>query len=108
MPLMPVFHLNQKDAAAVGRLIAGHGELELMLSYCLGVAIASKRKRLAKHNRSQHRTRFENVALKSLFSVRGEMKRFNSAKRRMHEAYEKAGWADSNRKCGLICKPTVP
>ena len=91
MPLMPAFHRNQKDVATVGRLIAGHGELELMLSAALGVAIASKRKRLAKHNRSQHRVRFKNMAIKSLFSVRGEMKRFDFAKRRMHEAYEKAG-----------------
>jgi hypothetical protein len=41
--LLPAFHRRKKDAGAVGRLIAGYGELELGLAKCVGMALALER-----------------------------------------------------------------
>src|SRR5262245_59269516 len=42
MPLMPAFRRRKTSAAIVGRLLAGYGELEFLLAFCVGAADASR------------------------------------------------------------------
>ena len=72
MPLMPAFHRRKKDSAVVGRLIAGHGELEFLLAMCTGVALAARRKPDPKHTRPRHRIRYEHIGIKRFFKIRGD------------------------------------
>ena len=39
--LMPAFHRFPKEAAAIGRMLVGYGELEFMLAICAGKAIGN-------------------------------------------------------------------
>jgi hypothetical protein len=39
MPLMPAFLRYPKEAAIIGRLVAGYGELEYVYANCLAIAI---------------------------------------------------------------------
>jgi hypothetical protein len=91
MPLMPAFHRRKKDAGAVGRLITGYGELELLLAMCAGAVVASRHKPLPNHNRVQHRTRYENLTIKRMFRIRGESNRINLAKKLMFKSFDREG-----------------
>jgi len=88
---MPAFHRRKKSAGIVARIVACYGELELLLAFCMGSALASTRKPHPTHNRGSHRHRFQKAALKQLFSVRGDSDRIKIAKKSMHEAYFKSG-----------------
>jgi hypothetical protein len=91
MPLMPAFHRRKKDSAVVGRLIAGHGELEFLLAMCTGVALAARRKPDPKHTRPRHRIRYEHIGIKRFFRIRGEQYRIDYAKKQMHKVFFKMG-----------------
>jgi hypothetical protein len=91
MPLMPAFRRRRKDSAIVGRLTAGYGELEFLLAFCVGAALASRRKPLPKHARGRHRIRYEHIAIKQIFRIRGESNRIREAKRLMYKSFLKAG-----------------
>jgi hypothetical protein len=90
MPLMPAFRRRRKDSAIVGRLIAGYGELEFLLAFCVGAALASRRKPLPNHARGRHRIRYEHIAIKQIFRIRGESNRIQVAKRLMYKSFLKA------------------
>jgi len=91
MPLMPAFVRRKKGAGTIARLLAGYGELEFLLAYCLSGPLAIQTKAHYRHNKHQHRNKCEKLALKLLFAERGESKRFDLAKSRMHSAYASAG-----------------
>jgi hypothetical protein len=40
--LMPAFHRFPKEAAIIARIVAGFGEIELMLAWCLGEVIGDE------------------------------------------------------------------
>jgi len=90
MPLMPAFHRRKKDAAVVGRLITGYGELEFLLAICVGTALAAKRNISAGYNRFQHRIRYEHVGIKLIFRIRGERKRIDIASKLIRQAFTAA------------------
>jgi hypothetical protein len=91
--LMPAFHRRKKDAGAVGRLIAGYGELELGLSKCVGMALAFKRNPpVDAQHRYIHRIRYENFAIKLVFRMRrGEKKRIGDCGKIMRKPYAQEG-----------------
>lgn len=91
MPLMPAFRRRPTSAAVVGRLLAGYGELELLLAFCVGTADASRMKPKPGQQIGEHRINHEYKAIKDMFRQRGETDRFNSAKKRMNEAFIAAG-----------------
>src|SRR5262249_42499963 len=73
------------------RLIAGYGELEYLLSVCVGRSLASGRNRPSSRSRLAHRSKYENLGTKMIFRVRGEKKRIDAASRLMRQSYAKAG-----------------
>jgi hypothetical protein len=89
--LMPAFRFRRKNSATVGRLIAGYGELEYLLSVCAGRAIAVKRRIPPNTMRVVHRAKYENRGTKLIFRIRGEKKRIDIASRIMRPAYTGAG-----------------
>ena len=90
MPLMPAFRRRPGAASIVGRLIAGYGDLELLLSYCLGPVMASRRKPLSSHSPSMHRDRYERIALKQVMRIHEAKKRFSLTRRYMAPSFTKA------------------
>ena len=90
MPLMPAFHRRKKDAAIVGRLITGYGELELLLAICVGTALATKRNIPDGYTEFQHRHRYEGVGIKLIFRIRGEKNRIDAASKLMRGAFTAA------------------
>jgi hypothetical protein len=91
MPLMPAFRRRKKSAAVVGRLLAGYGELELLLAYCVGTADAARTKPKPGQQIGEHRIHYENQAIKDLFRNRGGYERLKMAKKRMNKAFAEAG-----------------
>ena len=90
MPLMPAFHRRKKAAAIVGRLIAGYGELELLLAWCAGTALAARRNIPNGYNEFQHRHRYENIGIKLIFRISGEKNRIDAASKLMRQAFTAA------------------
>jgi hypothetical protein len=89
---MSAFLRRPKAAAAIGRLITGYGDIELVLAYCLGAVMASRRKPLPSHaNPAFHRMRYERIALKEIMKTRGAEERFKRAKKYMAPSFAKAG-----------------
>ena len=72
--ILPSFAKFPTEAAIIGRLLAGYGELELDLCNCLAVAL--------KGDAAQ--------SLQILFSKRGEEKRIDAAHKTMRDAYRHA------------------
>jgi hypothetical protein len=88
---MPAFRRRKKSAAIVGRLLAGYGELELLLAVCVGTADASRTAPNPRHQIGQHRILHEHLAIKEMFKERGESNRFNKAKKRINKVFANAG-----------------
>jgi hypothetical protein len=82
-PFMPGFQRFPKEGAAIGRLLAGYGELEFEMCRCLEAAIGS----------------FDS-AFKLLFRTRGEKKRYDRADRIMRPMFVGAG-------LGAVYSPTM-
>jgi len=91
MPLMPAFRFRSKDSGVVGRLIAGYGELEFLLSICVGYVLASQHDRPPSITRAQHRTKYESMGIKWLFKIRGEKKRIDEASQLMRGLFTQVG-----------------
>ena len=70
---MPAFIRFPQEAAIIGRLLAGYGELEFELSRCLGAALGD-----------------DNTAARALFRVRGEKQRILTADALMRHKYHAA------------------
>jgi hypothetical protein len=90
MPLMPAFRRRKTSAAIVGRLLAGYGELEFLLAFCVGAADASRTAPEPGQQIGVHRAYHEHQAIKDMFRERGETNRFNRAKKRMNKEFARA------------------
>jgi hypothetical protein len=91
MPLMPAFRRRKTSAAIVGRLLAGYGELEFLLAFCVGAADAARIAPKPGQQAGAHRWYHERQAIQDMFRERGESKRFNRAKKRMNKEFAGAG-----------------
>jgi hypothetical protein len=91
MPLMPAFRRRKKSAAIVGRLLAGYGELELLLTFCVGTANASRTTPKPGQQIGEHRIYHEHQAIKDMFRERGESNRLKTAKKPMNKVFVAAG-----------------
>lgn len=89
--IMPAFRRRPKAAAVVCRLLAGYGDLELILAQCTGAALASKRRTRPSHSRSQHRIYYEKIGLQLLYNIRGADKRITKARKVCNPAFAKVG-----------------
>jgi hypothetical protein len=88
---MPAFRNRPKAAAVVGRILAGYGDLELMLSQLMGMAIASKRPMRSTHTIAQHRIYYEHIGLQKLYGIRGGDERVKAILRVCRPAFAKVG-----------------
>lgn len=77
---MPAFRRRQKSSAVVGRLIAGYGDLELLLAICVGMALASKRKGKPGYSPFQNRVHYEHIGLQLMYRIKGGSQRIRKAK----------------------------
>jgi hypothetical protein len=77
MPLMPAFRRHPEEAAIIGRLVAGYGELEFIYANCLAVVMPPS-----------------NSAMRSYFSIRGEAIRLDLARNLMQNAFAVVGLED--------------
>jgi len=91
MPLMPAFHRRKQNAASVGRLVTGYGELEFLLAWCAGTALACETPIKHGETAAQHRITGEHEGVRRIFSIRGETNRIDAAKRLIRPAAIKAG-----------------
>jgi hypothetical protein len=91
MPLMPAFHRRKQNAASVGRLVTGYGELEFLLAWCAGTALACEIPINHGKTAAQHRIAGEHEGVRRIFSIRGETNRIDAAKRLIRPAALKAG-----------------
>jgi hypothetical protein len=91
VPLMPAFRRRKTSAAIVGRLLAGYGELELLLAFCVGTANASRTTPKPGQQIGEHRIYHEHQAIKDMFRERGESNRFKTAKKHMNKVFAAAG-----------------
>lgn len=91
MPFMPAFNRRKTAAALVGKIIAGYGELEFLLAYCVGIALADKRPIVAGLTKPQHRIKYEHRGIKLLFRLKGAEKRLKKAKRLLKPFFAKHG-----------------
>jgi hypothetical protein len=72
--LQPSFLAFKAEASVIGRLLAGYGELEYALAYCLANTIGNL-----------------DAALRTLFVIRGEAARLDVANSLMHDDYHSRG-----------------
>ena len=68
--LMPAFHRFSKEAALIGRIIVGFGELEFILAQCVGTALQN-----------------EEMALRVIFRLGGTSARLDTADALTREHY---------------------
>jgi hypothetical protein len=88
---MPAFRNRPKAAGVVGRILAGYGDLELMLSQMAGMAIASKRPKRPNHTVPQHRIYYEHIGLQKLYGIRGGNERIRKVKQICRPAFANVG-----------------
>jgi hypothetical protein len=69
--LLPAFHRFPKEAAIIGRLLAGYGEIEYLFAMCLASSASD-----------------EDTALRTFFSVNGEAPRLDVGHNLMWKLYE--------------------
>jgi hypothetical protein len=65
---MPVFARHRDEAEIIGRLLVGYGELEFMLAICAGKALGD-----------------DSLALRTIFRLRSEASRIDTADSILHE-----------------------
>jgi hypothetical protein len=88
---MPAFRNRPKASSVVGRILAGYGDLELMLSQLMGMAIASKRPVRSIHTVPQHRIYYERIGLQKLYTIRGGDERIKKIKQVCKPAFAAVG-----------------
>jgi hypothetical protein len=91
--IMPAFHVYHGEAAIIGRLLAGYGELEFLLCRCVAATLGGD---LSK-------------ATRILFRSRGEEHRISTADAILRASYDEHGLAETweNVRRGLSwCKTT--
>jgi hypothetical protein len=91
-PIMPAFVRHPKEAAIIGRMLAGYGELEFLMCLCLSEVLGDT-----------------SQAARILFRSRGEEHRISTADAILRPAYEKHSllepWTRVRRAMGW-CKTT--
>jgi hypothetical protein len=80
MLLLPAFHKRKKNAASVGRLVAGYGEIEFLLSWCAGTALACRTPIKPGMSKGEHRAHYKHEGIAQLYGKRGESARIDFAK----------------------------
>jgi hypothetical protein len=83
MLLLPAFHKRKKNAASIGRLVAGYGEIEFLLAWCVGTALACQTPSEAGMSKGEHRAHYEHEGIAQLYVKRGESARIDFAKQAM-------------------------
>jgi hypothetical protein len=83
MLLLPAFHKRKKNAASVGRLVAGYGEIEFLLAWCAGTALACQTPIRLGTSKGEHRAKYEHEGIAQLYTQRGESARIDFAKNAM-------------------------
>ncbi len=91
LPLMPEFHKKKKAAGAVGRIVTGYGELEFLLAWCAGTALACQTAPNPGSTLPQHRIAGEHEGIRRIFAIRGETNRIDAAKRLIRPVAVKVG-----------------
>jgi hypothetical protein len=86
VPIMPAFYRRPKNAAAVGRIVVGYGELEIAITYLLGAAMAATRARRLADAPSMRRLYYERIALKTFMRTKGADARICHAKKYIRPA----------------------
>lgn len=94
MPLMNAFLRRKKSAATVGRIVAGYGDLELLLAICVGIVLAGKRHPRPSHGVGQHRIHYEKIGLQLLYRTTGAEQRVTKARQVCKTAFANAGLKD--------------
>ena len=89
--LMPAFQKRRKNSASVGRLIAGYGEIEFLLGWTAGTALACQTPIPLGVSKGEHRNQYEREGLRQIFLVRRESDRIVAAKNISREAIKKSG-----------------
>jgi hypothetical protein len=79
--LMPAFHKRKKNALSIARLVTGYGEIEFLLAWCAGTALACQTPIPPGTAKGEHRQSFEHEGIVKLFSIRGESKRVDLGKK---------------------------
>jgi hypothetical protein len=79
-PTLPAFWRFAKEGEIIGRLVAGYGELEFELAICLSLVLKDR-----------------DTAIRTMFRVRGEEQRIQTADALMRVAFEAAGLQDPYR-----------
>src|SRR5215210_3641414 len=91
-PILPSFARYPAEAAIIGRILAGYGELEFELATCVGECVQGTR-----------------TAFRILFRTRGESARILTADAILRSIYEENGLADAweiTRQGMVWCKNT--
>jgi hypothetical protein len=74
MPTNPAFLMYPDEAAVIGRIVAGYGDLEYLLSHCLSAALGNRPS-----------------VFRAFFRLRGEQQRVDVTDALMRHHYEAAG-----------------
>ena len=72
--LMPAFHRHPEEAARIGRIVAGFGEIEFMLALCLGEALSDR-----------------DAALRAMFGLISDRSRITMASALISPIFKKRG-----------------
>jgi hypothetical protein len=91
-PILPAFWRYPKEGQIIGRMVAGYADLEFELSICVGTVLGD-----------------QDRAIRTIFRVRGEDQRIQTADALMRSAFEDAGLREPY--CDMIadlgwCKAT--
>jgi hypothetical protein len=81
MLLLPAFHKRKKNAGSIGRLVAGYGEIEFLLAWTAGTALACQIPLKLGISKGEHRHQYEHEGIVRLYSIRGETARIEFAKK---------------------------
>jgi hypothetical protein len=78
---MPAFHKRKKNALTIARLVAGYGEVEFLLAWTAGAALACQTPVSSGVSKGEHRHNFEKEGLIRIFSIRKNSARIDEAKK---------------------------
>src|SRR4051812_3751504 len=91
-PFMLAFRKHKADAAYIGRLVAGYGNIEFRTAQTIGNALASKRRPTPRNLwLSEHGTHYEKIGLQLLFKLQGAEQRLKRAKKIARSPYARHG-----------------
>src|SRR5208282_472471 len=89
--LMPAFHKRKKNAITIARIVAGYGEVEFLLAWTAGTALACQTSIPSGTSKAEHRHYFEKEGLRQIFSIWKNADRINEARNISRHALVKHG-----------------